>query len=756
MLIDQLMKINANFTNTITNVGPFSNVFKEKLDELLNHTLNQIMRSFLKIQNKSEIADSRFNNILNEIDSNDNSYLNNIESVSDLNVKDFIQNSFTQINTIFEAIQIFFSEIQTNIDYQNQLVKDNIYRFFHFDICTYYDIKDMLREIVYIYENFEEGIKNAIKIENDEFYDYIIKQFIINVDEHLKKVESHSESMKYQQIIKYAFNNYYNNLGDTKRNDTIKLIDSFRTQLYNIFKKIFDKINEKSEENISSANLSQTLNALNNQLEIIERDYTLLLNQLKPHFKYDENYEIYYEDLNTISSIYLKATEIRTESTKNIIDSLTQIMDDYKKEILDTFDQESKVFYKAILNHLQTNNYNLINQDTIDWKDKINKLSDEYLNQNFILNWKNKLSNEIQDLSNNYYEKVLPAFENFETQFLKENFEQHKDKYITKPTELINKLNQIKKIEENEFDNLIEKINKKNENDINSALNDICTKNNILIKQLINDIYINIQRDQFNYSSYSNYNRIRDNLNSIKFYFDNFEIQNFSRKEKDEFKVKGHFQNNENNITEKILGNLINQFSDENICSNNNQLCENGVLNPNLTTDEKYDFQISKLRDSISYLKELIKMADDRINDNILYNLNSNKIIAEYNQQLVSFSSNLITDIYQFLDELNEETREFWESYTSELEFTIIGLFTQIISRESLREETTIIAQKIFIDPIEYQTKLQDYLYSVEGPFSKIHEIFNKEIEDFKKDDYEFDFDSYNKHYKQFIDNLVF
>ena len=37
----------------------------------------------------------------------------------------------------------------------------------------------MLREIVYIYENFEEGIKNAIKIENDEFYDYIIKQFII-------------------------------------------------------------------------------------------------------------------------------------------------------------------------------------------------------------------------------------------------------------------------------------------------------------------------------------------------------------------------------------------------------------------------------------------------------------------------------------------------------------------------------------------------------------------------------------------------
>ena len=169
----------------------------------------------------------------------------------------------------------------------------------------------MLREIVYIYENFEEGIKNAIKIENDEFYDYIIKQFIINVDEHLKKVESHSESMKYQQIIKYAFNNYYNNLGDTKRNDTIKLIDSFRTQLYNIFKKIFDKINERSEENISSANLSQTLNTLNDQLEKIEKNYTSLLDLLKQHFKYDENYEIYYEDLNTISSIYLKVTEIR-------------------------------------------------------------------------------------------------------------------------------------------------------------------------------------------------------------------------------------------------------------------------------------------------------------------------------------------------------------------------------------------------------------------------------------------------------------
>ena len=367
------------------------------------------------------------------------------------------------------------------------------------------------------------------------------------------------------------------------------------------------------------------------------------------------------------------------------------------------------------------------------------------------------MSNEIQDLSNNYYEKVLPAFENFETQFLEKNFEKHKDKYITKPTELINKLNQIKKIEENEFDNLMENINKKNENNINSALNDICTKNNNLLKQLINDIFSNIKRDRYDYSSYTNYNTIRDNLNSIQFYFVNFKIQNFSRKEKDEFKVKDYFQNKENQITEKILGNLIKQFSeyfDENIiCLNNNELCENGVFNYNLTTEEKYDFQISKLRDSISYLKELIKLADNKINDNILSKLNKTKIIEDYNQQLDSFSSNLIADINDFLEELNNETRKFWESNNSELELIIIGLFNQRISEEALKEKTTIIAEKIFIDPIEYQRKLLDYLFSVEGPFSKIHSIFNKEIEDFRKDDYEFDFDSYNKHYLELIQN---
>lgn len=115
--------------------------------------------------------------------------------------------------------------------------------------------------------------------------------------------------------------------------------------------------------------------------------------------------------------------------------------------------------------------------------------------------------------------------------------------------------------------------------------------------------------------------------------------------------------------SEIILINFIYQikefvYSDEN---NNHYISNYHMIN----------FHISKLRESVSHLKPLINIADEIINENTLSELNPDTFVQLFEDNFNDGIDNLISQILDFLFNLNKKISLFIKDLTSRIKENI-------------------------------------------------------------------------------------
>jgi hypothetical protein len=142
------------------------------------------------------------------------------------------------------------------------------------------------------------------------------------------------------------------------------------------------------------------------------------------------------------------------------------------------------------------------------------------------------------------------------------------------------------------------------------------------------------------------------------------------------------------------------------------------------------------------------------IGDNTLSGLNSSDFTQLFETELNYRGTEILTDITDFLSELNVNTTKYIEGSLESFKINIESYFLSGVNYKGITENIETIAQTIFITPDNLIQEILNYLYYPCGPISKLKLAFNEEIEFhkimsekkfyFNEEDYDFAFAEIN------------
>ena len=753
----------------------FINIFHDPLEELLQSIYEASANCYNKVYTTSQTAVNTYNKLYDNINQGQNKYLNFILETSQSTITDFVQDLINQLNKIYSASQIFFPKVKEDVAYQLDLIKKRFdTNFTHFDICTYYDINDALNEIKHIFNDFESGIKNATIMENAFFNSSIMSNFESIVDPHIKHIEYYSEKMKHNLSVIEGMRRYYGQeIGDTRRETTIGWIDGMRRKIYQMMDKILEKINNLYQQKILGLNsdFNGAIDAIKTQVQEIMNNGTEFIKYLEDNnlVKYAKNFEIYVEDIKSISTIYLSTLQLREKAFKQyIIDPLKKLNVDYITPLINSFKNDVKTYIDNIILDTKLNRFSSAIEKCKDLETKIPQLIKRYLNVDLASKVKDKYVNDtaFKLMAQEYYKLVVPAFMEYNNTFFEKTFKGHISEYISRPTEVETKLRKIQNNEEKILNETIEQINSIIISYINDEIKNAYVKASSSFENYID--YFHTQAPKTAYATSANnrklYEDIETYLNRIhKLLTDTTKSIPilYIRKNKDEFNIGKYFKDNEFEITNNILGKLIDEINiyfDNTICITNEFLCKSGKFIDVMSSIEHFQFQLAKLRSSISYLSTLIPYAKNIINSDLLSDLDPNEFLNLYIRDFNYNENSLIAQILELLDYINTETKIFIDGYASGIKDKIREIFYRAINKEGLSEAVTKIAESIFIDPYDYRMALKNYVEGPCGTLARILTLFNEEIiynEEKSNMKYSFDRLAYENDFKGIRDDLV-
>jgi len=202
------------------------------------------------------------------------------------------------------------------------------------------------------------------------------------------------------------------------------------------------------------------------------------------------------------------------------------------------------------------------------------------------------------------------------------------------------------------------------------------------------------------------YEEIESKLNeTLELFFENGEIniiKKYKQSKIDEFSLTEIINEEENKIY--LLLYTISDELDKNsikyICEGNTAICINGELKDFLSAIDQYNYQVAKLRDSITQLKNLIPIAETMMDDS-LSKLNPEEFIGNYSQyEYLSFQ--IASDLKIYLEEISARTNELMQPFIEAINTTIINTFEKNINGMGIEEAIEIMARNIFIDPNKF------------------------------------------------------
>ena len=755
---DQLMNNLIGFNTTFNKFPDVSQIFLTHLDNLFIQIKHGSNNSFATLYENSSKTNELFESLKNNIFYKDENIIKNIIEISENELSLFLQTS-QNFSNIIESSKIFFPNIHELVNYQLSLIEKGYDSEFNFDICTFYDIKDNLNELEKIFNNFENGVKIAINSENSSYYKYILEEYDNKINPILIYLEYIADMMKNNITNIVGHTEFYGqDYGDERRNHIINWINGLREQYQSIINNIFIEINETYE--IKTNDLSENATIIINQYEDIKNNGTEFIEMLrnKGLITFDQNFTIYNEDINLIISIYMNASQIRDNAYKEyIIKPLNLIKDDFVFTRYESFKYYIDSIINNMINEIKKNNYNEANIISETLNDTINEKYEYYFNSNLMNYIVSKYDNKslFEEMAEKYYNEVIPAFNEFNNSFFDKVYKSHVEDYVTRPSEIETRLRNYVIMEEKQINNLIEDINSLIINNIDKEINEGYEKVNNLLKNYLDYFHSQVPKEKYGIDdNENNYNLIEENLKKIG--NNNLQKNLYNRKKRDEFNIEKYFSKKEFYITNnlgKIIDEIRNYF-DQYICPIKEFVCSDENNNH---TSYLYltNFQITKLRESISHLKPLISIVDRMINENSLSGLNIGDFVKLFEDNLNFGADALIAQILDFLSEINKNTTLFIKDLTGGIDEMIKSIYNEAVNLGFIKGKIEEIAISIFYDPSENIKKMKDFLKNPCGPQEQIMHIFDEEIIYYEqKGSFSFDSSSYNEDYEKLVETI--
>ena len=117
------------------------------------------------------------------------------------------------------------------------------------------------------------------------------------------------------------------------------------------------------------------------------------------------------------------------------------------------------------------------------------------------------------------------------------------------------------------------------------------------------------------------------------------------------------------------------------------------------------------------------------IGDDIFSDFDSNTYTQLFNLELNYRGNEILTDITNFLSELNNETIHYINGSLDKLKIDIESYFSSGVNLIGMKENIETIGREIFFDPSHLKKQIVDYIYYLCGSISKLEVAFNEEID---------------------------
>ena len=742
----------------------FNKVFYSQLKHILEFVNNTVAHCYNECWENTSATNKTYGDLLVSIKEKKNTYINSIINSSSNSIVDFLRVVSGNVTDLYTLWNQFYGNVTENLEEVITKVKNG--ERIVFDTGLYYDLKDEMNKFVTVYKNFESNLLESIKAENLSFYLYIEENFNTIVNPKLKEVEEIAEKAQNNASVIDSMDIFFGQKeGSRLRNRMIEQINYLRNAINLILQEIFKQIEDVYNEKLSEqGEIYSTLKTdITNNLEKLTDEYNDLIVQLKNFNKYDQEFDIYFEDIKVINEIESKTISVRKESfKKNII----EFLNNKEKEILGNafsdFDNKVHEWFQKIYEEAKTLHWTdariVTNQTIKDIKNLINQNLGEQLINKLITAYSNPEFHS--QMLGEYYSYMYSTYFEFNSTFYMKNYLIHAPLYVIKPTEIMSKLLNITYNLNIERDFLFELIQTIIIQRIENAYSRVLTLLNGTIEREINEL------EQIIYSSkccVNGYNlaysrQIINSLKEIYSFFDDKSIKlTFNRTKKDEFGFLELFNEKEDYIV-SIITRILDQINidfQNYFCYGNELVCE---YNDSTSAIEHYYYQASKLRSSVSNLNLFIQLAREMIGENILSELSSDEYTNKFNVELEYKISEIVTNIFRYIEELNNKTIEFMDGHLDTLNLHINASFVEVINIAGIEENIKLIAQEVFIDHKELTKQMLDYLYDPCGPFAKLEMAFNKEYNTHRSssnNNFKFDLQSYSDSYSTLINEII-
>ena len=366
----------------------------------------------------------------------------------------------------------------------------------------------------------------------------------------------------------------------------------------------------------------------------------------------------------------------------------------------------------------------------------------------------------------NYFKDLFNIYKVFNTTFYDKYYLIHAPHYVSKPTEIINKLLDIIYTLDPESSLLHRAIQKLIINKIEMGITTTINQIYIIIYEEYNQLIETIYDSECCVNGYNraNVEIIKKNLEKFKSYYVDennkfIRTYTYSIKHEDEFNLRNIIVDKTNEIIINLrrIVDQINIDFHHTFCYGVQIEC---LFIESVGQIEHFYYQASKLRVSLSFIQTLVTIAQSMITkEKILIDLSAEEYYQLFSLELNYKETEILTDIKTFIRQLNEETKEYISESITNLKTHIKAYFVSGANIETIKKNIESIAQSVFVSPEDFLLEIQYYIYYACGPVSKIILSFNEEINFHKylsKNKFEFNLKTYKSAYEAAFNRIVY
>ena len=739
-------KINKELKIISTNIKKFddiSKIFIEPLNTLIGKIKKYDNEQFEEIHQKINETENQIKQLIQNVSSNP------IKEINIILIKEETSNSFHS----------FISELVISIDDFHKLIKSFIESLTEslinlygkpIDISIYYSIIEELDLCSNIYTLLDEvNLRKSIEFEKGNYSSYINDKLTeLEIEEILILNENIAKRLQTNETLKQS-------IEENDRNDMINKLNSFRTQITNIIKKIQSHINNTYDNAINSFS-TDTINNNKNEFEELKKN---LFKELENVANGANNFLFHVNDLESISEINTNIFKKRNELfSKYMIKELQSVTNSYlTKSKLNSIDNEIRKYSEKIINEVNTNkenNFSNLRGLVDQFKSKVKEIDINDMNQKLYSNIFNIFNDThlVNSMYSNYYTELNPEFQKLNNTFFKQIFEKNLKYYLTDPVELKYLLSQMLEAQLQQKDI----INKKMTSLIYTYIKLMITYSYqdfiSLINKNINYITKNIPNDNFENEALQNINYFKNEYQNLINY-ENSQLKNLiilteksfnsDPKNLDPLKISIYTKQNEKTLSifvKQICDNVNTSYYNEYIYMNDDSDIKE------LDANQKENYYNAVFRYGVNIFKSIFSESSTIVSKDSIQGLNAEDYINEYNSIGNYNKDQIINSIISYLRDLTNEEMALINPYLENNFNDIKSVIDKNINEDIINGKIKLIISKVFVIEAKLKTKMNTIIGNLKD---KIKSGFLQEEDDYNGTSYFFNLESMLNNYKK-------